>query len=309
MASELPSVVGGGDRLIEVMPSLIAGKTGSLTADPWMQAVVEEIESSTYGIGESVSVKPKQLKKFGRTNKTQSGASVSIMTLQGSEAHETILTINAVDYVVSSSTSDNGKALIYEYFTIDETTGVKTFNVGEVTLLGQTPAALPVAANTVTRAYRKKGTFASPATNLVGNIAFYASSGVTVTAGVVQTDSAVKLLLSAGKQQSEKCASAISQIDAYVITNGIFSMEKSSGGGGSTARINVDVEYRELGGVWRPLGLNIELSPNLPTVPLPPIGPYSWIGPNTDFRATAFSDTANVTVNGAIWGQLLQVDS
>lgn len=58
-----------------------------------------------YGDTVSVSDKGKTLRKFGR-NTAVSTSTTTIMTLPGSELHETMITTNGVTSVVSSSASD-----------------------------------------------------------------------------------------------------------------------------------------------------------------------------------------------------------
>lgn len=271
--------------------------------DPWFVYAVEEIESSVYGLGRKTTFKAKALKKFGLTANADAGAKTTIMTLPGTERNETFSTTNDIDRLSSSSASDTG-VIGVEGHRYDADNNL-IFSFQTVTLTGQTPAVLATPLCRCTRLYVYPGTFAAPASDLVGTIYAFASPGVTVTAGVPQTASSVKCMIPAGYNQSQKGASAVSASDAYVITAATFSMDKI-GGGGSTANVFCDVEWRQQGGVWRPLGMQVQLTPQEPTARIVNT-PYDWIPPNSDFRATALSDTDNVAVYSRVAGQLVTV--
>lgn len=273
--------------------------------DPWIQQALEEIRSPIYGLGADCELKPKGLRKFGRTLNADNGALTTIMELPGTERHETFADGNDIDYVCSSSAADAGKTIDYEGHYLDGSSR-KVFFTEQVTLDasdGRTPVALPRSGNRTTRAKRADGTLAEPATDLVGTISFYRSADTTVTAGVPQTASGVNLQIVAGRQQSEKCASSFSYQDVGILTGGRFWMNRQTGGG--TATVLMDVQYRNEGGVWLPMGLEFMLTPNMPSERLDFDGPYPWVRNGADFRAVALSDTDNVTVGARLDWQLV----
>lgn len=215
--------------------------------------------------------------------------------------NETYSTTNDIDAIVSSSGSDT-EVLKVEGHTIDGL-GNLTFVVQEVTLTGQTPVALGTALARCTRMYVKDGSFGASSNNLVGDIYAYASDGVTVTAGVPQTSTAVKARIVAGVNQTEKSATSISSKDFWFI-------EKSNAGvtrsGGAAVNADSDIEIRRLGGVFRPVGLELQLrtaAKQVETIETHIIVPY-----NSDVRQIITTDTDNTAASGYMEGPLLTTD-
>jgi len=266
---------------------------------PAMEHALNQIEVQ-YGHIADPGQKGKSLNKFGRTTNADSGVRTTVATF-GSVAtvnvNETYSTTNNIDYIASSSASDT-EILTVEGHTIDAS-GNLTFTTQQVTLNGQTPVALGTLMARASRAFVTNGTFASPSSDLVGDIYVYVS-GNTVTAGVPQTSADVRLRIVAGKNQSEKCATSISSTDYWILTGITCSMAKSGGG---TAACDFDIEVRELGGVWRPLGSEVDTDKQSPFQQVI-FDPYRIVKPNSDVRVVAISDSADTEASAEIEGVL-----
>lgn len=271
-------------------------------ADP---AVASQIEIwDRWGHDVSFIDKAKALDKFGRVTLT-ADTPATVMELPGSERNETLLTTNGVDAICSSEQADAGKTILREYHTIDGS-GNLTFAVETITL-DASDARTPVsctAGATTTRLKKAEGTFASPATNLVGNIYAFASSGVTVTAGVPQTASAVKCMITAGEQQSRKCATAISASDYWCISQVSARVLRSTGSG---AQVDFRVEIKRIGGVWVPLDAELTLRSDGQCFDELVLDRWRIVPPNSYVRMVATSSVTNIVANGMISGQLAKI--
>lgn len=273
---------------------------GEPAKDFWIAYAEREIWN-TYGDRVSVWQKAKSLNKFGRTLNADNGVKTTIATFQGAVVNETFAAGNTVDSVVSSSGSDTG-AITIEGHTIDTINGDKKFVVQDATLAGQTPVTLATPLHRCTRMYVKKGTYAAAASDLVGNVACYDSAVATgVTSGVPDVATATKCMIPAGGNQSDKCATALSSVDYWIITHVEAGLEKGSG---ATAAADVDIEYREKGGVWRPLGLQIDLSEASGPWASRDVVPHRIIPPNSDIKAVATSNANDTQVDMTIDGVL-----
>lgn len=274
-----------------------------LAQDPWIQFCIDEIYS-TYG--DIVFPKPKQLRKFGRTQNADIDVKTTIADFQGAVVNETYATGNTIDRLVSTSESDAGKVFTIEGHTQDETTGDFTFRVQNVTCLGQTPATLSVPLARANRNFLPPGTFASPSTDVVGDVSVYDSSvATTAPLGVPSVDTATKIIIkgTAGRNQSDKCATTIGKDDYWMLTI----MDPSVGSTGpQDATVLAELEYRQLGGVWRPLGIEVYAYGGSVTPPIQ-FKPYAIIPKNSDVRAVGTSNKADTRLSCRIVGQLLAV--
>lgn len=268
--------------------------------DFWMQLAQEQLRADLGGLWR---IKPKSLSKFGRTSAASSSVT-TVAQFQDAVINETFAAGNTIDKVVSTSGSDTSQTLVVEGHTLDSNNNM-VFKVQSVALTGQTAATLGTPLYRATRAYVAKGTFASPATALAGDVAVYASveevSGLT--SGKPDTDTAVKLMVlgTAGYNQSQKCATSISYQDAWIITDIGASVNRASA---STVTADIDVEFKEIGGVWRPLGLELSLrTTGLQGAELQ-VNPPFIIPPNSDVRMVATSNTSSTVVTGRISGPL-----
>lgn len=261
---------------------------------------LDELESS---FRVKHALKPKSLAKFGKTSNADSGVRTTVATFQADTVvNETFATGNTIDSVIGDNASDAGKTVTIEGHTVDGS-GNLTFVVQTAVLGNQTRTALTTPLYRATRIFTTKGTFASPATAMVGHVYVYDNTlgAGGATSGTPNEPTATKVMLDAGEQQSEKCATSISSADAWIITRVASGLSR---GGGATVNADIDVEVRQQGGVWRPLGLELALrTASLPFKSIE-LKPYRIVPPNSDVRLIGVSDTANTTLQGSISGWL-----
>ena len=266
--------------------------------DPWLAHAIDEIEST---FGHVVRVKPKSLMKFGRTNNADNDVLTTVATFQGSEVNETFATGNTIDSVISDDAADDGKTVTIEGHTVDGS-GNLTFVVQTATLGNVTRTALATSLYRATRIYKTPGSFASPVTALAGNVYVYDNTvAAGHTSGTPDNATATKVMISAGNQQSEKCATSLSSVDCWILTRISAGLSR---GGGNAVNADIEVEWREQGGVFRPQGIELALRTSALTFYSIPLKPYRVIPPNSDIRMITLTDTANTTVQGAIAGVL-----
>lgn len=269
----------------------------------WTEYACREI-ADTYDAYVDPYTNAKSLNKFGRTRNADASTRTTIAEFLGAAISETFVTTNAIDGIVSDGAMDADTGLVtVEGHTIDSS-GNLTFVVQNATLTGQTKSTLATPLARCTRLYRTAGTFASPATALVGNVYAYASSGVTLSAGVPQTDSSVKCMIAAGEQQSQKAATSISSTDYWLVTEISASALRATGAG---AKVDVELEFRTLGGVWRPAGATLSLRTDTTAWQSLLFTPYRIIPANSDVRLVAVSSLSDTYVSGTIHGFLARV--
>lgn len=239
-----------------------------------------EVIKDTYG--DRVQIKPKNLLKFGRTANADADANTTLMTLAGTERHETYVSANSITHFASASAGDN-QQLTVEGHTISGSNF--TFVVQTVTLNGQTKTALTTPLARCTRVAN------IGSTNLTGPV--YVAEDVTFTSGVPQTDSAIHAIIAAGSQQTQKAATAFSSQDYGLITEMNASVARGSGS------VNVDVflEIREFGKIFRPV-LDFTIRTAGSSNEQITLDPYIIVPKNADVRMTATSDTNNTIVSG-----------
>ncbi len=243
------------------------------------------IIEDTYGDVVSVDAKKKDLLKFGARTTVGTGWE-TVMTAQGSETEETMLTANSITTVVSSASGDNGKQLTLEYHTYSA--GALTFGTQNVTLDASdatTPVTLSTAVGRANRAYN----IASSA--LTGNIYFYE--------GGTRTNANTHLVIPAGEQQTQKGQTAISNNDYWIITNISGSVTQKTSAWGEFR-----LEIRPASGTyWRPISQNFGVSDASGTVEIL-IEPYIIIPSNYDVRLAVRTNTGAVAVAGGFKGYL-----
>lgn len=263
---------------------------------------------STFGDNVSVENKQKSLFKFGRNNNVGSGDRVTIAEWQDTGVtHETLLTENKIAALVSSDTGDAGTVFKIEGHTLDTGTGFE-FVVQSVTCNGQTPAPLDTPLARATRVFIPNLTWPNEARPPSGTIYVYDTGGTSVTSGVPDTPSATKLLMvgDTGEEgyQSQKCATAISATDYWIVTGVGLSITRDNS---QTTKLSAEIEYKTLGGVWRPLGVNVVLNTDVESYTILDGKPYIIIPKNTDVRMTCISSRADTEVTGWINGYLAKV--
>jgi hypothetical protein len=272
-----------------------------------MNQAIREIYA-TYGHIVSTNKKSKSLKKFGITRNADADTKTTIADFQGAVVNETFVTTNIIDHAISTSTSDTG-IITVEGHTIDGD-GNLTFVVQDVTLTGQTKAALPTPLARCTEAYVKNGTFASPAVDLQGIVSIYDDTGGQSAGGVPTVAAATKCRIRGdlGENKSNKAATSPSSTDYWIVLESHFGIRRGSGGGAATVA-DCDIEVKELGGVWRPLGLEANLKTTVNVFEHIQTRPYIIIPPNSDIRAVVTADVNDTIAAARIEGVLATIDS
>jgi len=243
---------------------------------------------SDYGDNVSVEAKKKNLLKFGR-NKLVGTTKATLMTLPVGITNETYVSTNAITTISSSSASDTTSITI-EGHTISG--GLFTFVTQTITLTGQTQKTLTTALARVSRVV------AAGSVDLIGNIYVYETD--TSTAGVPDTDVKVHIILEAGLNNSEKCATTVSNTDYWLIT-GFYAdvLEKVSAFG------TIHLEVRLAGKVF----INkVDISASSTgSRGIHKFEPYLIVPKNADVRLRGTSNTAGVDISGGIEGVLAGV--
>ena len=272
------------------------------TYDPWVNHALREIYNS-YGHTVSTVAKAKSLNKFGRTINADSGVKTTVGRFQGTVVNETFVTTNIIDAIISSSASDTGVIRV-EGHTID-TDGNLSFSVQDVTLTGQTTKLLGTPLARASRAYVKNGTFAAPASDLVGTVSVYDNTDGDNASGVPTTAAATKLLIVAGQNQSEKCATSISSVDYWMLKEIHIGIARS---GGVAVNADFEIEIKELGGVWRPVGIESNLRTATNPFATVALEPYIIVPPNTDIRMVVTTDANDTSASARMEGLLAVIE-
>lgn len=256
-----------------------------------------------YGDKVSFFIKGKPLNKFGRTDNADSGIVTTVGIFQDAVVNETYATDNTIDSIVSTSGSDTTTVTVEGHKLV----GTDFVFVSQnVTLTGQTPALLTTPLVRATRIYNgTTATLASPAPDLVGAVAVYDATEATgVTLGKPDVDTAVKVMIAAGEQQSQKCSTTVSYLDYWAITALSVGVERNSP---VAAIVDVEIQVRRYGGVWRPAFAKIPIRTAAnPSVELT-VDPCFIVPKNSDVRVITTSDTDNTIVHATLFGRLGQV--
>lgn len=242
---------------------------------------------STYGDNTSVLTKKKNLLKFGR-NELVGTTEATIMTLPSGITEETFVLGNNITHIASTNNTDL-QNLKVEGHIVNLTSGDLTFVVQSVTLAGQTKTALTTPLHRVTRAYN------DDSTNLVGTI--YIAEDVSFVSGVPSVNTAIKLIIPQGEQQSQKASTSLSSQDYWIITHFHGSvLEKTSAFG------NLRLEVRQKGKVFRPVSPYLAVESG--NTEQWEFKPYLIIPKNSDVRLRASGSGANTDISGGMNGYL-----
>lgn len=256
--------------------------------------MAERIIENTYGDTVSVDAKLKTLLKFGRRDNINASDYRTLWNMPGSGDHEAYLTTDAVTHFASSSTSDTG-SMVVEGHTVSGTgtSAEFTFVTQTVTLAGRTKTAL-------TTPLARCSRVANPTdTDWAGDI--YVSEDVSYSAGVPGTDSAVHMRVPAGNNQSQKCATTISNADYWIITAVAGSILQK------TAEFaDLRLEVREVGGVFRER-FNFAVSTGGGPTTRFEVYPPTIVPKNADVRMVAIAGSTNTVVTAWINGYLASV--
>jgi hypothetical protein len=246
---------------------------------------------SNYGDIVDFESKSKTILKFGR-NLTVGTSFETVWELGGDEVYSTT---NDIDTISSSSGSDT-EVMSVEGHTVSGTGADAqfTFVVQTVTLTGQTKATLATPLARVSRAY------AVGSTALVGDVYIYEDGAITAGVPNDLATAHIKVLGSAGDNQSYKAATTISNQDYYVVTQFHGGAAKQ----GSAAVIDALLEIRTVGGLFLP---KIELSVSNTSGSFHvDLDPYIIVPKNSDIRVRAEA-TASSEVDAGFNGYLAQV--
>ncbi len=263
---------------------------GNSDLDFWIKHAEAEI---MFTYGDIVKVKPKSIIKFGRNSDIDASNAETIMSLAGSEAHETYVSANSIDTISSSNASDTQDIRI-EGHTVDGS-GNFTFVVQTATLDGQNKVTLSTPLARVSRAEN------NGSNSLLGNVFIYEDGNIT--SGTPDTDSDVHIIIEAGRNQSEKAATTFSNVDYGLITSGMASINR-----GSTANVDIEIQIREKGGVFKPK-YDFTLRTTGTNTYRFDLRPFLIVPKNADIRMVAASSAANTNVRGQFNALLALVQS
>ena len=206
--------------------------------DPRVDHAIRVIKS-TYGDSVSVRNKEKDILKFGRNDKLGT-TRATIMLFEGNETQETDLNDNSIDSLVCTDATFTGAVAVEGHYFQD---GVRVFTVQIVTMNGQTPVPLTTPLGFITRIANASASNLAADTDRVFG---YVSTGTTVTSGVPSPTSKIHILFTGKDNQSRKCATALSNVDYWIVTKiygGILKKTSSS--------VDFSLQIKELGGVFR----------------------------------------------------------
>jgi hypothetical protein len=278
--------------------------------DPRMDAAISQIYND---YGDEVYLKSKPLRKFGKTENADSGVKTAVQTLQGTEVLETYATGNTIDRIVSTSGSDTGTVQVEGRTYSADADGAGNpglvFAAQEATLEGQTIVTLGTPLVRCNRIFFKQngGTLASPQHELkaVGTISVYDSTVATsAPSGVPSDATATKAIIQAGQAQTEKCATAISWRDYYILTRAKLSGLR---GNSATAAAEGDIEVSTNGAPFRPIGLELSVRSGGDQNEIVEFNPYIVVPKNSDIRIVVEANAADLKVSGYFSGVLAVV--
>lgn len=268
------------------MATIDYGNPQTNTVQPRVEQALAELAGAGYGTF-SVRAKDKTLIKFGRATLAQDSEQ-TISTL----GTETFQTDNTITHVV---TTDSGGASAVDVTVEGHTvtgTGTAaefTFVVQTVTLNGQTPVELATPLARCSRLYN------DGATALTGRV--FAMRGTSVSSGVPNPITLAHCEIPAGKQQSAKCATTISNRDALIITGLRVGVLRQA-----SAFVDFELEIREAGKVFRERYL-LDASRESGLVKVE-LDPCIWVPPNADVRIVGTSSANSTGTVGTFSGYL-----
>ena len=253
----------------------------------------------SYGDTISTLDKAKTLLKFGK--KDDLGTTTA--TVWQTDTHETYVTDNLINRVVSSSSADTSLTFRIEGHTVSGTgtSAQFTFVAQEVTLDAsdsQTPVALTTPLARVSRMYDAGST--TPA----GDVRVFQSTS-SVTAGVPDDNTKVHIMVkgSAGETQSFKAATTFSNSDYFICTGGFASVDRKT-----SATVDFEMQVRTVGSVFRPVA-RLALDSSAQTSQQITFYPYKVIPKNADVRIVATSSASGTEVSAQFMGFIAQVNT
>jgi hypothetical protein len=264
----------------------------------------------------SVTQKKQALLKFGRSRAIGGDQKGTVWVAQDTgQPDERFATENKVRGLSSSDTGDFGTVFRVEGCSLDTGTGFQSFG-RDVTCLGQTQASFDGGARG-DRIYVKPSAWPLVSRPATGTIYVY-DTGLAggLSAGVPNVPAATKVLLEGdtgwsdtgedqkGPNQTQKLATTLAHDEYWIAAEVFLAIGRS---GPQSARVDAEIEYRQLGGVWRPVGLELSLEEGAQTEALIPLRPYAILPKNSDVRMRAQSTIASTLASGFINGYLAKV--
>ena len=225
----------------------------------------------TYGDTVSVREKAKSLLKFGKNPDIDANVREMVWATGGIEV---LPTTNAINRIVSTNVADT-QSVKLEGHTVDGS-GNLTFVVQSATLTGTTPVVLTTPLARCTRAYNDSGT------EILGTVTIYEDGSDT------------HCTIATGEQQSLKGATSISQVDYWIISDWVISVNKAT-----SASVDFELQVRLKDKVFRTVYIASTNSTAEIYFRQPIIVP-----PNSDVRVLATTGVNNVSVTTAIHGWL-----
>lgn len=256
-----------------------------------ISAAENEIFQTT---GDTVSVlqKGKSLNKFG-TSDVVGTSFTTIAQFASGVTNETSPTTNAIDTIVCTDNTFTGNVTV-EGHTIDGSDNL-TFVTQTKACNGQTEVTLDTALARATRVYNASGTDLASASDVV--YVFDGTDGST--SGVPTTAADVFVLFYGDKNQSEKCQTATSQNDYWIVTGGRVTVASNK-----ASSVEWQLEVKQKGGVWRVQDVGY-LDTDSDTIYNELTVPYLIIPPNSDIRVRAKTQSqTNVSMTARIRGVL-----
>jgi len=274
-----------------------------IPSDRWINPddfmLAHALERIRNDYGKICYIKPKALRKFGRTSNADDGVRTTMATFPGDVVNETMRDTNAYTSIVSSNAGDD-QVVTIEGHTIDGS-GNLTFAVQSATLNGQTAVTLGTALARVNRVYIANASFGSNPSAFAGNVSVYFGAA---TSGVPDNDDQVGVYIPAGKTQTQKAQTAISQSDYFIITSVAAGISRGSG----NINCDIELEIRQLGGVWRPAGLELKYRSQGTNQFGMMADPCIIVPSNADVRMVCTATAANSSASGFFAGYLALVD-
>lgn len=246
----------------------------------------------TYGHRVSVAAKSKTLIKYGR-NANVGTSRATIQQFQGSELHESYVSSNIIDRIVTDDNTYAGSVYV-EGHTISGND--LTFVTQQVTLNGQTPVALTTPLARANRIYGLSDPMSS-------GKKIYVFEDSATTSGVPDDSTKTHVLIEEGFNKTQKCSTSISKDDYWLLTlfyGGV--LEKAS------RAIDIRLEVRPVGGVFSVESEKSATSDGNANFDLaaPPI---FIVPPNCDVRCTTSSSGVSTEVYAGIGGYLASIIS
>lgn len=232
----------------------------------------------TYGHTVSIEEKAKGLLKFGRNDNLQNGVRELVWEQGGIEVLPGNGS-NPIDSLISTDPGDDQSVIIEGH--TDDGSG-KTFVVQTPVLDGTNRVVLSTPLNRATRVYN------DGSIDFAGDVTVYENGG-NVHAKAL-----------AGINQSLKCATALSSVDYWIITQAVFDVRKNS-----TTSVDFEIQVALRGKVFRTRFYGTASNGSV-TIPFPqPL----IVPPNSDVRVLATAYANGVSVSASLHGHLAIIQS